>query len=479
MRLTLRSRLPARLRASAHVLQLHTPADVVLVRDVEFGRTVRVTPPTTTGDGALFLRWFADVGGAQVLLGCACLSTPKTGVEIVDIDGRCIGEVAVDDWQAPAKAEVEIDTSLIKAVEARARALGLATDDTFADFLLHLPHGPRRVPMLVFALHTLRIEAGAEPVALFRHWLRLARAFRTHVDAPSLLADVLAMPTHGLAYRFDYDADGHETDQWSSLWSFPDPHRAAFDCEDGSKACLEIFHVLCRLDLSSSSSDDPELIELQRLARRYEPHLGVVELKHGPKREYAPHCLLVLLPSSDAEELPTITVESTANASGAWHANIAPVLLEADRRQHKQAVADLRAHSLPASCARMPLSLVREQKLYGRLLTLVHAGRQWCEQRLFAPGTLASQVFLAPAKFPGTRAFRCDTSELNEHFAPLLRCMPRCKLPLPPAATDSIRRPSARAIGAGLLLPPRAAEHHSKLQALPATDKMTLYALCC
>lgn len=252
------------------------------------------------------------------------------------------------------------------------------------------------LPVLWYPLHAAQIQC-VDPraaIQLLEHWCRIAtrmcaqEAKQTGRDSSysteERLVALLTLPSLAWVYRPDRLVDGTVTDHWCSLWSQPTGERQAFDCEDGTKAILEVFHVLVRLRLNASNAS-PSLRALQACARRYRAWMAIGELrsedgsarlgKKEKKDNFITHCYLMLLPMEGKEKSPPLTIESTAHASGVWTSREAFArTLAKDRafcQTQEDAIDQWSAHAQENARVRIPTSVVCADGMYGQLMALM------------------------------------------------------------------------------------------------------------
>ena len=316
------------------------------------GATLDLRPLAPTP--VVYVRWYDDVEGSglrgQALLG-ACRVRANGTVALRDWDGTKLDQTVRVANMVFAGPEVPVeDTSkLIRAIEASCQSHGLVTYKVYADFLADDHY---KAPTLAFALHATQLASQcdtSQAANLLTRLARVAHALSPSATQPTLLAHMLSLLALPWAYYFDRTA----ADQWCALSSFPEPHRAAFDCEDGAHFMLELFHVLQALP----SPADPLLRSMWTLAQAYTPYLAVGEiLSQGA---YVPHCYVVAV----AKGAPALVLEPTGYTSGAW----------GDTEQMSSPVEALKASGLSANTGRVrvPLSAMARGKRYGRLFHLV------------------------------------------------------------------------------------------------------------
>jgi hypothetical protein len=452
-----------------HVLSLWLSSTRGPPRYLPLKEDVTTSVEVDDGAGLLCVRWYgerADYGQELVAGG----SGPLGEIPLCDVAGIVQGVLLVQGTRGapqpvPNGAEQTgvLAKQLVRQVRDVHRRIGASPDQTL--YQIWLPDARLgAVPPLFHALAASRISADASAaVALFGAWLR------TFVDMElspeQQLADLLALPTLAWHYRLDQNAEGKVYDQWASLWAFPNPERAVFDCEDGARAALELFLVLVAADLSRGSL---RLQLLQQVARRYTPFLAIGELKRADG-DYDAHCYLMLL-NRGGGVWPSITVEPTAYASGVWTKDMLSTLEEDKARfsEHSRGRPD------QGVIFRSPISMVRDQGLYRRLYALItcHAPGDRSlhlvcrnEKGEFATDTVS--LLLDPAEHLARceRAVDMPTAQLERGMAHELSLTPRSTFPSPPPARAS-------------QVPPRLLSTrrlHASDRRLPLTDRMALF----
>lgn len=436
-------------KTKGNVLQLyterHSHALLVSNVDMEPGVPVEVVFHREKGAGRLLVRWFVDEVDedglvAQEAIGSGFYRNPV--VDLLDIEGQSHGSVTIKGWKGGEYETPKLQqaTAWSKQVAEAHRTLKARYDDSFSDVQVFLDK-VRSMPLVWYSLSATEIVAQPEPTTiLLDHWLALARRFAhpTQIDDESILADLLSILSLGWVYRPDQVYKGTESDHWSSLLSFPSPHHAAFDCEDGTKALYEVCLVLQNITLASSATQD--LLRIQALAKHYTFYLAVVELKStsgkmmGIASSYLPHCCGVML----APGRVPITIESTAYASGAWSSDLAQ-RRETDQHIHTRHTAV--AGKGAAVRSRIPLSMVHAQRMYGRFLSLFTSSDGRTRHLLLKTGKthgVDASTFLLKDKGTLTAdnhlvALDLSHKEAMAGLGELLALTPRSVFPLPPS----------------------------------------------
>jgi hypothetical protein len=434
--------------------------DAICVDIVDRVPVAKQLPHGTSGFVAL---WYwdhldDDNINAQSVVACGCGTNE---ISMIDIDGKQVGTLYIRDGiQVPESIRVPDMTKsdrITSIVYQRQARLCAPLKHQFTDASFHLDR-VRRMPLLFYTLQASLVEFDQlDAPVFFERCLAIVDRFADPHDIDkNTLASVLALVSLGWVYRFDVNPGlSHERqDFWTSLLSFPDPHLASFDCEDGSKALLEVFLCFVRMSTEGSSV---RLRSLQLTAKRYTPFMGVVELKNATG--YGLHCITVLLDSTTVDALvsdriaelpasshsgrmaespaPTITLESTAYASGVWDA-------KNDTLVSDEAHMDLENEQVPSSLVNIarvhsPISMVRNQRMYGRLLSLFtcsyEKGQTTSLHLLFSHnsvfGVEASAFFDDPLRSCTVDvAIERPTSELLTDLDDHLGFFPQCRLPL-------------------------------------------------
>lgn len=328
------------------------------------GGVVRLTVHTL-----LSVRWFYDVTTEDGLVGEVCggacrIHRNGEAVSLRDWKGRRIpGTVSVAGLEQSLPSlppHGDLHPDVMKRVRETLQTRFHADEKDIFDHFRVDDH--RRSPVALFALHAAQLARRVAPrdaQTLLGHLEKMARAFAPpgHREE-DVLADVLALRSLPRAYAVDRTYWGETADQWSVLNSFPEPHRAVFDCEDGAHEALELFYVLQQHGVGS----------LADLARCYVGYLALGQIRvHGV---YTAHAYVILLPKEPVGKDPAISIETTTYSSGAWHANLDA---KRDEPAFEEARIALRAVKRSEETARIrsPLSMVAEQRIYGRLFALV------------------------------------------------------------------------------------------------------------
>jgi hypothetical protein len=176
-----------------------------------------------------------------------------------------------------------------------------------------------RLPLLDFVRLSSRVQCtNANAQEVFDALLRRARSSMRlgevveEKDLPELLSEMITLPTRFLTYEKDTVRAGATKvgrDQWSRLLAFPNPEKAAFDCEDGSVMILELLHVLRTRELSGGL-----LKRVQQTAQKYEVLFTTGQLL--VRGAYVAHAYVVAVDWSHA--LPPLVLESTAYTESNW-----------------------------------------------------------------------------------------------------------------------------------------------------------------
>jgi len=438
---------------SRHRLTVHTPsAPCMQTFEAVPGKPVHVTLACPSDLTTVVVRWFASFTEeddgllAQEMVaatGFALLSSvveqSEHEVKLYDIESNAPGTLHVvasdrlHDW--PHRGGNAAARQYIHRVREAYGKVQRIPGDRFDSIPVLLGGPPIELPTLWFALLATRprMVDAANATCLFDHWLALSErlAWRdTAKDDHQMLADMLAMPSLAWVYRGDKAAgDGHPIDYWAHLMSQPvcppEHTLVSFDCEDGTCALWEVLDVFQSLELVEAS---PRLLRLQQLARRYTPWMAIGELRTASGSmvvgvggtSYQQHAYLVML----AEGEPTLTLESTAYASGVWRGQ--PSGPDEAPYERLQARADGTNASV-----RYPISLVRERRMYGRLVALLSCTPERSRHVLL--GGVDTHTFLAKPRMPEP-VIDVPTSELRNALRTELSLMPCSVFPRAPLA---------------------------------------------
>ena len=452
---------------------------------------VRVAQPAV-----LMARWYAsafspvDGVSAQELVACGSLVNGEA--QLRDMENTVQGVLYVGGFEAPAplhtKPNKQAQALVQKVRDAYARVQPAPSpNDKFADMQVQMEDGRAgSMPLLFFTAHAtlMRVPDRANATAYFENALRVCSG-GVHVHPAQLLADVLSLPSLGWIYRPDLTRTGQDVDQWASLLSFPGGPGVpiAFDCEDGSKALLELLGVLQGLQLVNPT---PALVELQMLARLYRGHFCICELKSdngsavqkNGVSHYVNHALVVMLPVQQHADLPPITLESTAYCSGAWLPSTSTLASDEDEFAFatRAAARQLGNSAVAVENARIksPISLVVKQRMYGRVLALVSCSSAAGAEHWLLNMDMAT--FLSNPNLSTCGAVPAISMSLDALLAVCgaeLRMAPVSRFPRAPTAAAA----GAQLQGAMFLMPPGTQKMHGNkaLQAIQVTDEMTLY----
>jgi hypothetical protein len=424
----------------------------------------------------LLARWYCDVySDEDGLWGQYLVASGSCPGKLYSIEGTTLATLVTRSCDQAASRKAKVNGSskaLIKQTQKAHHKIGTEPDHEMSEIDVFMGgEPPAPAPLLLYALSAYDMEETNTSTRFFQHLLDLALQFAhpTQQDDSSILADMIAFPSHGWLYRCE------KGDYWSSLWSYPDPHLVAFDCEDGAKALLELFLVFQRCSRVPAGT---RLHHFQQLARQYQPWLAIGELKssdgaaaltgahlgqHTKGSEYLLHCFLVLEPLGGA---PFISIESTAYASGAWTKPSAQGLAY-DRKEFGRAEAFASAQGVSAIArVRSPISMVRDQRMYGQLLALFGVDKNGrAQHHLFKD--VETNDYLAGHKV-SSRLLAIDepAEQLRQSLAYPLSQQPPSVFPSPPPTSAA----SWCKNGSALLLP----RPHQKSLALPVTRDMVI-----
>jgi len=350
----------------------------------------------TTLVSRLFGSYQTDGVWAQELIGSACVSSNHKPTRIIDINSNAVAHIEVDqfpfstssDDPAAATAAValpfnkESHSMIVDVQKAQMRQKDFCSStDNFATVQVFLDT-VQTLPIAWFAFHATRM-CGAAPdsaTAYFQRLLDVSEQMQLPgSSAEQQLADMLSLPSLAWVYRDDKDSRGNDSEYWASLWSNPTGTLHAFDCEDGAKALLELFHVFKQLTPSREGSSK-KLRRLHRLAQKYRPFLAIGELfsdngkdstgkshtggfKHRKPSDFVMHCYVMLLPPRGGVER-AITLDAASYSSSAWDTG-ATSQLDAPPDLHPVQVDS------PLACIRSSPSELLQTRAYGALLALL------------------------------------------------------------------------------------------------------------
>lgn len=397
-------------RYSDHCVTLYTNASTqhpLLVGTYSLGGggsgTIEVTIPvciTPRPPTMLLVQWYASAYDPED--GLIARELVAGGVEqsqevrLFDVENIVQGVLHVKGWpfSSSSSSSSKVNAGAQRLIQQVSDSYStvrpaMGPGDRFSAVQIQIGNRVRPMPIAFYVAHSTRMRAN--PAAATAYFENAIRLVRTKDASPAqTLADVLALPSLGWIYRPDVTRTGADADQWSSIHSVPSPSSSnvpiAFDCEDGSKAMLELLHVMQTITFVNPSSG---LLLLQSLARLYVGYLAICELKSdtGSARpagvggsNYLNHALVLMLPRSRPDvgaTLYPITLESTAYCSGDWHATVMNGIAR-DESQFARDNAQM-TRSLSSAADRFnarvksPISLVVNQTMYRRLIALVTA----------------------------------------------------------------------------------------------------------
>lgn len=422
-------------------------------------------PPVVHQKGPVFIRWYASVYReedgmwAQEMIGAGCNHRSSHSAKLEDILLNEVGTVKVEGMELPPYNEDhhplnEEAQQLIRDVEKAMSALPTrcrVENDSFPDVAIHLDR-VTALPSIWFALDSTRMKFDVvNAVKYFENSLRcVIRQSAQGRPAPpeQTLADLIALPSLGWIYRSDSTQSEEACDAWSSLWTYPGPDPPAFDCEDGAKALMELFLVFQRLP---TFRNNPELRALQSLARTYVPWFAIGELFSqdggsaksrsgvGLSGDYLMHCYVVLLPTGKGAK--SITLESTAYASGVWDAERESKREKAAHRREQEWVDALpSAQDRENARVRCPMSMVAEQKMYGKLVALYSCSVPEGRAQFKLMGGVDTTTFLLdPSSHdPVSVPIDLPLEEVKRIFHRELQLSPPPSFPLAPLLLDHV-----------------------------------------
>lgn len=398
----------------------------------------------------LLCRWYADETDSDGVVAQEFVAhgVVRDGVaRMLDICGQEQGCVEVQG--APAQvAEAPMDMAFCDLVTEQVRAALDASGATshFVSVSTHLDR-VRSVPLLLFALQAQDVRWDAQDAPrLFLHLMRLAERFAhpSQTADGDILADMIASPSLGWVYRADHTLGlrAHSADCWSSILSFPDAHAAAFDCEDGAKALVELFLVFRGMALPDAC--DTRLRRLHGLAQLYTPFMVIGEIHSPASGNYGLHCYAALVDARSVDEPhgahfeDTITLESTMQASGCWRAGMR-ARLRADAQLHAETWRAVPPQLASVALVHESMAIVADRALYGRVMSIFTASHRRAGA-LHALHLVPQHSALAAAFFldrcPLTVAFSMPADQLRARMSHQLSFAPASVVPRAPALTQ-------------------------------------------
>jgi hypothetical protein len=315
------------------------------------------------------------------------------------------------------------------------------------------------LPIIWFAYHASCMTADSNHATAYFERL-LAVAARMQIPGSSkfqLLADMLSLPSLAWVYRSDTNSLNVDGEYWASLWSNPPDALQAFDCEDGAKALLELYHVLREVPLTDGAS--PALREMQQLVQRYRGFLAIGELyqpadnrpevillKDRIPADYVMHCYCMLLPLTADSGVPAITLDSTSYSSTAWSYPLLDCPKREEEKDQEEEDVD------PLVCERNSPAHVQKHGMYGALVTLMTSQRGSRTEHFLMRRVNTFEFFKAPSFSSAICCFSKTDSEIGSIFKHEMECCPGSIFPTPasdhaalalPASWRSVLKPAS------------------------------------
>lgn len=424
----------------------------------------------------LIARWF----GLVKKEGCwaqECIASASTAVDticskpghyemgLIDIAHVRVATLTIAGvpWQLPPckldhTAGVELGRRVLAAYD-QLSAHEHMPEHRFATVDVHLDRVVA-VPAVWFTLHAMQLKFEKSVATdYFARCIAIAKPMLhpNHQSQHQLLADVLALPSLGWIYRQDDSYQGKTIDTWSTLWNYPPGAPCAYDCEDGSKALLEMVIALQRLaDMDDDGDEDEEcrgqqseVLHLARLACRYTGWLVIGELRRSDdthatasNNPFITHCYVVLEPMVSSD--PFITLESTSWSSGAWWPT-RTAELESDTKLYrvaKQVMAALPEQEQSQARIRIPISLVRRSRMYGRITAMIssrvlNAAGSMSTQHKLMRSVEANDYLMRRVQPCAIMAINQTNQSLKQTMANQLALAPVCLFPVAVATGSS------------------------------------------
>lgn len=488
-----------------HWLQLfvvHETTDAVAVQlfDVpsigrEFSRPFQIDQPIEE-IRAIAVRWFSDVLDhtkgdlvvSQQLMGCGgMIANGDTKIALYDETNTIQGHLSIGGLKLTNSNSSTPDMTVARDLIDSNRKAQIASRKVY----LGVELGWKKMPLEWFVFCAKKMEhvadstdAANEAIRFFDAMLVAARAVAGQgVSDYQLLAEFLSFPSHRWIYKVDQTRSGLQSDCWSSIFSWPDPSIAAFDCEDGSRALLELFFVFCKLRLNRSSS----LFAMQALARQYSPYLAIGELREETENDkefsYCLHCFVVLVPLPGVK-VPCITLESTSYCSSACVPSTLSVSSAIDIYNRglkkiedwagqKTKLLDIPTSRTPAqlkllterneaitirnkeieqlnSIARLrqPYDLLKRDRFYGKLSSLIGFNNSnWCyEHRVATHNTMVFDFLESPNQFMPDLVNKSTLPLIKSAFHTHWLWSPCSRFPTPPHSQSQSQSSSLAAV---------------------------------
>jgi hypothetical protein len=297
-----------------------------------------------------------------------------------------------------------------------------------------------KFPIIAFAAHVHRIQyEELHAIGLFNHWAIVAAQMNYNGQGWfDVLVNFLTLTSRSWYYKPDCDSHGQGQDQWISLFACPNPGEMMFDCEDGTKAIMEIFHVLqdiTRVECMYPYTVNGALYAISKLANYYSwtKLIGYILDNDGKNKLHYYGALL-----GKDEQHPSILIDSTLDSSGVWvrdapdeHAELCRDMVR--NSNFTEAQQDMMRYKIS-------MNRVKQRQMYAEIVMVFNA-----EGHKIAYDSKKKQIGCDPDDFfRGRGEFKTVISEpLN--LDDMLQCMPTSKLPLPPVVPLAVapinRRP--------------------------------------
>lgn len=248
-------------------------------------------------------------------------------------------------------AQNQIENTVLsnyQSIESDTRNEGMVIDNS--SFFHYINDTKARLPVMFFPIMSLYTawEDKEDAVKMYSNLLAIAK-HNCGIDpnlgisqllhnnetgiCACLIQEFFTMLYRCLQYNDDTSLDGKVIDRWSVLNILRDRSRESFDCEDGSRAMLDLYCAFIKLgkDLSQHNTD---LYELYKYLTLYTPFMCIGDLHVNDTTDVHVYCILMdtryitRIDRSNKEYkspinnftqyLPSIHLESTHHSVGTW-----------------------------------------------------------------------------------------------------------------------------------------------------------------
>lgn len=248
-------------------------------------------------------------------------------------------------------AQNQIESTILsnyQSIEADTHNEGMVIDNS--SFFHYVNDTKARLPVMFFPIMSLFTawEDTGDAVKLYSNLLSIAKhncGIETTVPLSHLLdnndhdtiaciiQEFFTMLYRCLQYNDDTSLDGKVIDRWSVLNILRDRSRESFDCEDGSRAMLDLYCAFIKLG-RGLTQNNTDLYDLYHYLTLYTPFMCIGDLHVNDTTDVHVYCILMdtryikYIDRSSKEYkssvnnltryLPSIHLESTHHSVGTW-----------------------------------------------------------------------------------------------------------------------------------------------------------------